>query len=223
MKTLGTILLVVLSSIAIADDDVLDDQGGHFDPDGSNYHCHAEPCFTIQREAEEAFIEADPQSFTRIYRRTDWPHWMDADRDCQDTRQEVLIASSSEAIAFKSEDKCKVKSGRWHDVYTGRVFTDPSDIDIDHLVPLAHAHRNGGAEWTITQKMAFANDIANLVAVDDSTNQSKSDKAPHEWLPPRVGYWCEYGRRWEYIKDKYGLSYSDKEVVALNVLARSCR
>jgi hypothetical protein len=61
-----------------------------------------------------------------------------------------------------------------------------------------------------------------LLVVDDSTNQAKSDQAPHEWLPPQKSYWCEYGKRWERVKDKYGLRYSDQERIALNSLAETC-
>jgi len=98
-----------------------------------------------------------------------------------------------------------------------------SDVDIDHIVPLAHAHRHGAANWTRAQRRAFANDFDNLLVVNDSTNQSKSGQAPHEWLPPLKEYWCEYGKRWERVKDKYGLlRYSDQEHIALNRLAETC-
>ena len=81
-----------------------------------------------------------------------------------------------------------------HRFYTGMTFTKASDVDIDHIVPLAHAHRHGADKWTKEQR----NDFDNLLVVDDSANQSKSDQAPHEWLPPLKSYWCEYGKRWEY-------------------------
>ena len=96
-------------------------------------------------------------------------------------------------------------------------------MDIDHIVPLAHAHRHGAESWTKAQRRAFANDFENLLVIDDAINQSKSDKAPHEWLPPLKSYWCEYGKRWERIKDKYRLRYSSDEHMALNVLAETCR
>ncbi len=59
-----------------------------------------------------------------------------------------------------------------------------SDLDIDHVVPLAHAHRTGGANWLRRQKRQFANDPGNLIAVDDRTNQEKGDKEPVRWKPP---------------------------------------
>ena len=55
-----------------------------------------------------------------------------------------------------------------------------------------------------------------------SINKSKSDQAPHEWLPPLKSYWCEYGKRWERIKEKYRLWYSKQERIVLNQLAETC-
>jgi CRISPR/Cas system Type II protein with McrA/HNH and RuvC-like nuclease domain len=78
----------------------------------------------------------------------------------------------------------------------------------------AHAHIHGAANWTKAQRRTFANDFENLLVVDDSTNQSKSDQAPHEWLPPLEDYWYEYGKRWERVKNKYGLRDSDQECIA---------
>ena len=83
-------------------------------------------------------------------------------------------------------------------------------------------YRHGAADWTRAQRRAFANDFDNLLVVDDATNPSKSDQAPQEWLPPREDYWCEYGKQWERVKDKYGLRYSDQERIALNQIAETC-
>ena len=157
------------------------------------------------------------------YNRKDWPHWIDEDGDCQDTRQELLIATSKVAVQFKNSKHCTVTYGEWYGVYTGKTFTKASDVDIDHIVPLAHAHRHGADNWTRKQRKAFANDFENLLVVADSVNRSKSDQAPHEWLPPLKSYWCEYGNRWKHIKDKYRLRYSGDEQVALNRLIETCR
>jgi hypothetical protein len=157
------------------------------------------------------------------YNRKDWPHWIDADGDCQNTRQEMLIASSRVPVKFKNARHCTVVSGEWFGVYTGKTFTKASDVDIDHIVPLAHAHRHGADKWTRDQRRTFANDFENLVVVDDAANQSKSDQAPHEWLPQRKDYWCEYGRRWTHIKEKYRLWFSSRERETLGMLADTCR
>ena len=157
------------------------------------------------------------------YNRKDWPHWIDADHDCQNTRQEMLIAISRTPVKFKDARQCTVVSGEWFGVYTGKTFTKASDVDIDHIVPLAHAHRHGADKWTRDQRRVFANDFENLLVVDDSANQSKSDQAPHDWLPPRKDYWCEYGKRWQRIKEKYRLWYSSQERKALELLAETCR
>lgn len=156
------------------------------------------------------------------YNRKEWPHWVDADSDCQNTRQEMLIAFSRIAVTFKDKRHCTVLRGEWFDVYTQKIFTKASDVDIDHIVPLAHAHRHGADKWTRNQRRQFANDFENLVVVNDATNQSKGDQAPHEWLPPRESYWCEYGRRWIHIKEKYRLWYGKEERQTLNRLAETC-
>jgi hypothetical protein len=72
-------------------------------------------------------------------------------------------------------------------------------------------------------KREFANDPINLLVVDDSTNQSKSDKAPHEWLPPRKEYWCEYGKQWTFVKEKYALKMSATERTKLDWISRQCK
>jgi len=179
--------------------------------------CAVEKRVTPQQESITAPAPVSP------YNRKDWPHWIDADGDCQNTRQEMLIASSRVPVKFKNSRHCTVVSGEWFGVYTGKTFTKASDVDVDHIVPLAHAHRHGADQWTRAQRRTFANDFENLVVVDDAANQSKSDQAPHEWLPPRKEYWCEYGRRWTRIKEKYRLWFSSREQETLGMLAETCR
>ncbi len=200
----------------------LDDQGGHFNKKTGEYICHKEPCFSIHKQTEEAYKQAEPGTFSKVYNHEDWPHWIDEDGDYQNARQELLIATSEVTVQFKKARGCTVKYGRWFGVYTGQIFTKASDLDIDHIVPMAHAHRHGADNWTKAQRREFANDFDNLLVVDDSTNQSKSDQAPHEWLPPQESFWCEYGKRWEKVKDKYGLRYSNQERITLNQLAETC-
>ncbi len=86
-------------------------------------------------------------------------------------------------MQFTKAKDCTVKHGEWYGVYTGQTFTKASDVDIDHIVPLAHAHRHGADNWTRKQRRTFANDFENFLVVHDATNQAKSDKGPHECLP----------------------------------------
>ena len=45
------------------------------------------------------------------YDRDDWKHWVDEDKDCQNTRHEVLIEESLAKVAFKTDRKCQVANG----------------------------------------------------------------------------------------------------------------
>jgi len=144
--------------------------------------------------------------FASGYNRKDWRHWEDLDGDCQNTRAEILIRDSRIPVQFKDRRECSVVAGEWYGPYTGRTFFRASDVDIDHVVPLGHAHRAGGADWSKAQKLRFANDPDNLLAVDDQTNQDKGAKPPSQWMPPRKEFWCEYLSRWAVIESRYGLT-----------------
>lgn len=149
------------------------------------------------------------------YNRKDWPHWQDVDGDCQNTRAEVLIRDSRAEIKFKRNKPCNVSYGRWICPYTGKVIVAASEADIDHVVPLAHANKMGGADWSRKQKGEFANDMANLLPVDKSANREKGDKSPEEWKPSRREFWPEYAMIWRNIKAKYNLKVSGSEEKAL--------
>lgn len=153
------------------------------------------------------------------YNRTEWPHWVDEDRDCQNTRSEILQHDNVGILKYKRNKPCNVSWGKWFCPYTGKILLKASDVDIDHIVPLSHAHTHGGAAWSREKKREFANDPLNLISVEDHINQAKGDKGPDEWKPPRREFWEEYARRWRAVKVKYGLVIDPTEDAALREMA----
>lgn len=162
------------------------------------------------------------------YNRRDWRHWVDEDRDCQNTRAEVLIAESVAAVSFAPEDdgdKCRVTAGRWVGPWTGEVFTDASDVDIDHHVPLGHAHLSGGWRWSRERKRAYANDLDDpnsLQATSAMVNRSKGKKPPDEWRPDETAGWCRYAADWITVKEQWDLTVTAAEINALEEMLQTC-
>ncbi|MFC7405147.1 HNH endonuclease family protein [Georgenia alba] len=155
------------------------------------------------------------------YDRDLFEHWVDADGDGCDARYEVLIAEAEDAPTVG--DGCSLSGGRWYSYYEGVSQYDTSDIDIDHMVPLAEAWDSGAHVWDSTRREAFANDLDDyrtLVGVTDSVNQSKSDQDVAEWLPEQQQ--CRYLREYVAVKIRWGLSVDSTEQAAMNDLAASC-
>lgn len=144
------------------------------------------------------------------YQRKHWRHWTDRDRNCLNTRQEILKARSLTPVIL-NEKGCKVVAGRWHDYYFPEVLEDPKKVDIDHLIPLKHAHENGGAGWSRKQKEAFANDPENLVITNRKYNRQKGAQGIDTWLPLHREYACKYMHDWMRVKNKYALQISESE------------
>jgi hypothetical protein len=165
------------------------------------------------------------------YSREEFPHWSDAsefgwkvpsrtpDPESCDARDAALIRDGQRE---RIEEFCDVVSGRWLDPYGGQTYTDPADIDIDHIVPLANAWRSGASSWDIAQRESFANVPRDLLSVDDGLNQSKGDKGPEVWKPPRKAYWCVYSKKWIGIKHYWKLSVTGAEKSALKQMLGTC-
>jgi hypothetical protein len=156
------------------------------------------------------------------YDRASWNHWIDIDGDCQNARHELLIEKSSVPVTFTNKKKCSVNTGKWVGPYTGVTFTKASDVDIDHVVPLAEAHRSGGWRWSWTLKQVFANDPENLLITEDNANQAKSDKDPAQWFDVQPSYQCEYLRKWVSIKGRYNLRMDGVEKSFIEAKLESC-
>ena len=160
---------------------------------------------------------------TEGYDRDLFRHWIDSDGDGCDTRKEVLI---SEAIVPpRIGSNCSLSVGEWYSIYDGVTISNPSDLDIDHFVPLNEAWQSGAYSWTSEKRKEFANDLEfakSLIAVTASSNRSKSDKDPTNWIPSNYSYLCEYVTAWVEVKVRWGLSADQPEIDSLLFYAKEC-
>jgi hypothetical protein len=171
-----------------------------------------------------AGLRIAPEGARVGYDRDLFVHWVDADRDGCDTREEVLIAESR-GQAQVDPYGCKVLAGDWYSLYDGLTFTVPSELDVDHMVPLAEAWDSGASGWDAARRRAFANDLDHpqaLRAVSASSNRSKSDLDPGQWKPTRDAAWCEYANDWVTVKKAWDLTADQNEVDDLTVMLRTC-
>lgn len=152
------------------------------------------------------------------YDRGKFQHWVDADGNCRDTRDEVLAAESLVRVSG-----CDIEIGTWRSYYDKQTVHYSTDLDIDHMVPLAEAWDSGARSWNARTRTRFANDLGDprsLVAVTASSNRSKSDRDPAEWLP-RYGA-CTYVRQWVAVKLRWSLAVDRVEKRTLAERAQAC-
>lgn len=159
------------------------------------------------------------------YNRDLYGDWRDTDGDCQDTRTEVLIQEADGPIQWESPRQCEIERGTWHGPYTGQTYHDPSELHVDHLVPLKEAHVSGAAEWSRGHRRAFSTDLDHLhtlMAVEAGANMSKGARDPAGWLPPNPDFRCEYVKRWIAVKERWDLAMDPEEKQAVERIQRCC-
>ena len=159
------------------------------------------------------------------YQRSLFPHWQDVDGDGCDAREQVLKRDST-TLPQVDPFRCFVVEGDWLSPYDGVMVSDRTRVDIDHVVALKEAWDSGAWAWTPLQRTAFANDTSDprsLRATSASSNRSKSDKDPSNWLPPRAAFRCTYVAEWVAIKARWGLSMDESEFGRVrNLLNSDC-
>ncbi|GAA2615291.1 HNH endonuclease family protein [Dactylosporangium fulvum] len=154
------------------------------------------------------------------YSRDLFPHWITISGSCN-TRETVLKRDGSSVV---TDSSCAATSGRWYSPYDGATWTAASDVDIDHVVPLAEAWRSGASSWTTSRRQSFANDLTRpqLIAVTDNVNQAKGDQDPSTWQPPLSSYRCTYAKMWITVKHYWALTLQSSEKTALQSMLNTC-
>jgi len=175
--------------------------------------------------ASLAGLPIAPEDTGAHYDRDDWPHWSTVHGTCN-AREQALL---DQGQGVRADEQCRPITGTWVSPYDGVTVTDPSRLDIDHLVPLAEVARSGRIEngrrvgprqWSRAERERYANDPDVLVVATARANRSKGDSDPARWLPDRDR--CGYAVRWVEIKTRYRLSIDQAEHDALAAVLARC-
>jgi len=173
------------------------------------------------RRNAQRVLNALPVSIERSggYDRDLFDHWSDLDDDGCNTREEVLIQERIEGRVAG----CDVLGGQWRSAYDRAVTRNSSTFDVDHFVPLKEAWDSGAWRWNARTREQFANDLdyrGSLIAVSASSNRSKSDRDPTDWLP-EYGK-CKYAKTWIAVKFRWRLAVDSQEKSTLSRILRGC-
>jgi hypothetical protein len=169
--------------------------------------------------ADLAKLEVGKPASMAGYSREKFPHWRSTGKNC-DVRDSVLKRDGTKVKL----SGCNVVAGSWKSLYDDKTLTSPSQVDIDHVVPLANAWRSGAASWTTDKRGDFANDLDDpqLVAVSAGSNRSKGDQDPSTWKPPASDNWCHYAESWIAVKTHWKLTVTTAEKSALADMLEKC-
>jgi hypothetical protein len=146
-----------------------------------------------------------------------------------DTRDDILNRDLVD-ITRVSTKRCPgaVATGTLHDPYTNATvaFTRGAKVgeavQIDHIVPLAYAWEMGAAGWPYPNRLRFANDPANLLAVAGAANQDKGDAEPASWMPPNTAFGCQYAMAYIAVLRGYELRLDQPSAEALRRVTTTC-
>jgi hypothetical protein len=154
------------------------------------------------------------------YSRDRFKHWITQGNGC-DTREVVVERAGGNV---RKDASCRATSGKWTSPYDNKRIDRATDLDIDHVVPLADAWRTGADKWTDQRRQQFANDLTapQLLAVSASSNRAKGDQDPAGWKPADRGFWCQYATNWVIVKHTYQLFVTRAEHDALVQMLATC-
>lgn len=155
--------------------------------------------------------------------------WKDPDRNGCDARNDMLRRDLKDLTTKPGTQGCVILTGVLDDPFTGKTInfvrgqTTSTAVQIDHLVALSDAWQKGAQQMSEEDRLFFANDPLNLLAVDGPSNGSKGDSDAATWLPPNKSYRCTYVARQTAVKAKYGLWMTAAEHEAIeNLLLDKC-
>ena len=151
--------------------------------------------------------------------------WVDVNGNGCDTRDDILRRDLRRRSIRPGTHGCVVTSGTLADPYTGtliRYVRGHSRVDIDHVVALGDAWQMGAARWAAGERVDFANDPLNLLAVSASANRQKGDADAASWLPHAKRFRCSYVARQVAVKLKYRLAATASEQVAMRRVLDAC-
>lgn len=124
------------------------------------------------------------------------PHWDTCykiiNNKCINTRHYILYRDGGEV---KLNNKNIVKSGIWASYYSVNLYTQPSELEIDHVLPFKFMKDNGGCD----NIKEIYNDEENLVIASKKENRAKSAllTVPFKTNAPYKQKQCYICKKWK--------------------------
>jgi hypothetical protein len=146
-----------------------------------------------------------------------------------DTRNDILNRDLVDKT-YVSIKRCPdaVATGTLHDPYTNATIDFQrgarvgESVQIDHIIALSLAWDMGAYDWPFPERVRFANDPANLLAVGGQANQDKGDSQPALWMPPNTAFWCQYSMQYIAVLRGYALPVDQASADVLRQGAATC-
>ena len=105
--------------------------------------------------------------------------------------------------------------------YSGTIFRNLKESDIEHVVSLSEAHDSGLCAASADIRRQFARDLDNLALATPQLNRyQKRGFDAAEWLPPLNRCW--YAQTIIAVRQEYRLTIDAAEVKALEELLARC-
>ena len=174
--------------------------------------------------------ETDDSAYNQDIRKKEYGTWKDYKG--WSTRDELLAQNAKES----TQNATSLTSGTWYCEYTGEDLTYNSkedianNIQIDHIIPVAYAHKHGASGWSEDKKKEYYNDmgtpsayttgatdennyekVGTLIISDAKSNTAKGDKGPSRWMPNNKNFWTTYLKKWVHIAHKYDIALSRED------------
>ena len=151
--------------------------------------------------------------------------WLDVDDNGCDTRNDILARDLTD---ITRSGPCRVMTGELVSPFDASTVDflrgeDTSElVQIDHVVALSNAWQTGAQALTPAQRIAFANDPLNLLAVDGASNSAKGAGDTATWLPANRSFRCQYVARQVSVKATYRLWVTPAERDAMQRVLATC-
>lgn len=191
-----------------ADDDSADDSSDD-SSDDSESDSSADGGDDFSAADQLATLSVDNRASREGYSRGEFGRaWPDTNRSGCDTRNDILARDLDDIVR---DSRCRVLSGVLLEPFSGNTIVfergeqTSALVHIDHVVALSNAWQTGAQQLSERDRIRFANDPLNLIAVSGRLNQQKSDSDAASWLPPDRDFWCEYVARQVGVKAHYSL------------------
>lgn len=157
-----------------------------------------------------------------------WNFWPLDEQGCMNPKDQFLQKNSSGKVTFnkKFNLECNVIKGHWRDFYTGEDILQAADAIVTPVVPLAHLNQKGISQMPMVRVLGMNSDMNYFIVVKKGSEGEKKHLANAdgpEVVPNDQPGVCEFWGMWKEMKEKWNISFKNKEKKLINAQVEACQ